>query len=109
MAKKEKEKKEKPLDRMTAKELREVALEIPEMTGVHGMNKAELLAGIKEARGIVDEKKGKKSDVSIREIKKKIQDLKAAKVQALESHDKAQADMLRRRIGRLKKKTRRAA
>jgi len=109
MAKKEKEKKEKPLDRMTAKELRVVALEIPEMTGVHGMNKAELLAGIKEARGIVDEEKGKKSDISMREIKKKIQDLKSLKVQALESHDKAQADMLRRRIGRLKKKTRRAA
>ncbi|MDY6838969.1 MAG: transcription termination factor Rho [Thermodesulfobacteriota bacterium] len=109
MGKKEKEKKEKPLDRMTAKELRDVALEIPEMTGVHGMNKAELLAGIKKARGIVDEKKRKKSDVSMREIKKKIQDLKAQKGQALESHDKAQANMLRRRISRLKKKTRRAA
>ncbi|MDY6953984.1 MAG: transcription termination factor Rho [Thermodesulfobacteriota bacterium] len=109
MGKKEKEKKEKPLDRMTAKELRDVALEIPEMTGVHGMNKAELLAGIKEARGIVDERKGKKADVSMREIKKKIQDLKAMKVQALEKQDKAQADILRRRISRLKKKTRRAA
>ena len=109
MGKKEKtEKKEKPLDRMTAKELREVALTISEMTGVHGMNKAELLAGIKKARGIVEEK-GKKSDVSMREIKKKIQDLKTLKVQALEGDDKAKADMLRRRISRLKKKTRRAA
>jgi hypothetical protein len=109
MAKKEKkEKKEKPLDRMTAKELREVALTISEMTGVHGMNKAELLAGIKEARGIVEEK-GKKSDVSVREIKKKIQGLKALRAEAAETKDKAKADMLRRRISRLKKKTRRAA
>ena len=47
MAKKEKpEKKEKPLDKMTAKELREIALKIPEITGVHGMNKAELLATV---------------------------------------------------------------
>ena len=106
--KEKKEKKEKPLDRMTAKELREVALEIPEVTGVHGMNKAELLAAVKEARGIVDEKE-KKSDVSVREIKKKIQELKALKAQAHESKDKTRADIYRRRISRLKKKTRRAA
>lgn len=109
MGKKEKkEKKEKPLDRMTAKELREVALSIPEITGVHGMNKAELLASIKKARGIVDEKK-KKSDISVREIKKKIQDLKVLQAQAHESKDKAKAGILRRRISRFKKKTRRAA
>ncbi len=109
MGKKEKkEKKEKPLDRMTAKELREVGLEIGEITGVHGMNKAELLAAIKEARGIVDEKV-KKSNVSVREIKKKIQKLKVLKAEAHESKDKARADILRRRMSRLKKKTRRAA
>jgi hypothetical protein len=109
MGKKEKkEKKEKPLDRMTAKELREIALTISEITGVHGMNKTELLANIKKARGIVDEKT-KKSDVSVRDIKKKIQDLKGLKAQAHESKDKAKAGILRRRISRLKKKTRRAA
>ena len=109
MAKKEKkEKKEKPLDRMTAKELREIALEIPEIIGVHGMNKGELLAAVKKARGIVDEKR-KKSDVSTREIKKKIRQVKAEKAQADESKDKAKTKILRRRISRLKKKTRRAA
>jgi hypothetical protein len=109
MAKKEKEeKKEKPLDRMTAKELREVALKIPEITGVHGMNKAELLNAVKEARGIADEKV-KKSDVSTRQIKQKIQELKALQAQAHESKDKEKAKILRRRISRLKKKTRRAA
>ena len=45
----------KPLDKMTVKELREVALDLPEITGVHGMNKAELLAEIKEAKGITHE------------------------------------------------------
>ena len=108
MGKKQKEKKEKPLDRMTAKELRETALKIPEITGVHGMNKIELLAAIKKARGIVDEVT-RKSDVSVREIKKKIRDLKALKAQAGENKDKAQAKIVRRRISRLKKKTRRAA
>ena len=109
MGKKEREdKKEKPLDRMTAKELRETALKIPEITGVHGMNKPELLAAIKKERGVVDEKT-KKSDVSVRQIKEKIRALKAQKAEAHDSQDKAKARTLRRRISRLKKKTRRAA
>ena len=45
--KKEKEKKEKPLDKMTAKELRELAMSTGSVQGVHGMNKAELIAAIK--------------------------------------------------------------
>jgi len=109
MGKKEKkEKKEKPLDRMTAKELRETALKTPEISGVHGMNKAELVTAIKRARGIVDVK-NERSDVSIREIKKKIQVLKAQKAEAYENENKARARILRRRVSRLKKKTRRAA
>ena len=108
MGKKEKEKKEKPLDRMTAKELRVVALEIPEITGVHGMNKPELVSVIKKARGI-EEETTKKSDVSVREIKKKIQELKALRVQALENKDRDKSKVLRRQISRLKKKTRQAA
>jgi hypothetical protein len=109
MRKKEKkEKKEKPLDRMTAKELRETALKIPEIAGVHGMNKAELVTAIKKARGIVDVKT-ERSDVSIREIKTKIRALKTQKAEAHENENKARARILRRRISRLKKKTRRAA
>jgi excinuclease UvrABC helicase subunit UvrB len=108
MGKKEKAKKEKPLDRMTAKELRVVALEIPEITGVHGMNKPELVATIKKARGIVEDTV-KKSDVSVRDIKKKIQQLKTEKNQASQDKDTGKAKILRRRISRLKKKTRRAA
>ena len=109
MGKKEKkEQKEKPLDRMTAKELRETALKIPEISGVHGMNKAELLAAIKKAQGIVDVKTGK-SDVSIREIKTKIRALKTQKADAYENNDKAKAKILRRQVSRLKKKTRKAA
>ncbi|MDY6852140.1 MAG: transcription termination factor Rho [Thermodesulfobacteriota bacterium] len=108
MAKKErKEKKEKPLEKMTAKELRELALTIPEISGVHGMNKAELISTIKESRGIVEEKKQSVGDV--REIKKKIAALKETKSQAQQSGDKKSIEILRRKISRLKKKTRRAA
>jgi hypothetical protein len=35
---------EKALEKMTAKELREVAAGIPEITGAHGMKKDELLS-----------------------------------------------------------------
>jgi len=101
------EEKEKPLEKMTAKELREVAKEIPKITGVHGMNKAELVSAIKDARGIAKEKK--KSDASVRDLKLKIRSLKADRDAALESKDRKKASIYRRRISRLKRRTRRAA
>jgi predicted aldo/keto reductase-like oxidoreductase len=108
MGKKEKEKKEKPMDRMTAKELRELALSTGDIVGVHGMNKAELIAAIKEVRGIVDEK-GKKKDVDVRNLKAKIKGLKDKRQKAVEDGNVKLADSFRRRISNLKKKTRRAA
>ncbi|MBW1981935.1 MAG: transcription termination factor Rho [Deltaproteobacteria bacterium] len=109
MAKKEKkEKKEKPLDRMTAKELRELALGIEGIVGVHAMNKGELLKAIKEAKGIVEEKK-RQAAVDVRAIKRKIRELRSQKEACKEARDKQKVKILRRRISRLKKKTRRAA
>jgi hypothetical protein len=108
MAKKEKkEKKEKPLDRMTAKELREMALGMEGIVGVHAMNKSELVAAIKEAKGIADEKKRDKSG-DVRSIKKKIRELRSQKETMREAGEKDKVQLLRRRISRLKKKTRRA-
>ncbi|MEW5723657.1 MAG: Rho termination factor N-terminal domain-containing protein [Thermodesulfobacteriota bacterium] len=108
MAKKErKEKKEKPLEKMTTKELKEIALGIQGITGVHGMNKSELISAIKEARGIVEEKKSSSRDV--RELKQKISALRNQKNQAKEAGDKKKAGILRKKMSRLKKKTRRAA
>ena len=108
MGSKNKEVKEKPLEKMTAKELREVGKDIPEIVGVFGMNKAELISAIKKARGIEDTS-DKKSDTQVREIKKKIKTLKAEREAALQARDKKMAARYRRRIARLKKKTRRAA
>jgi cell division protein FtsX len=108
MGKKErKDKKEKPLDRMTAKELREMALQIQGIVGVHAMNKNELLAAIREAKGIVDEKK-RQTAVDVRVIKQKIRELRSQKEALKESGEKRKVITLRRRISRLKKKTRRA-
>ena len=108
MGGKKKEAKEKPLEKMTAKELREVGKQIPEMTGVYGMNKPELISAIKKARGITEDLP-KKSDSSVREIKKKIKTLKSEREAVLSSNDNKMAKIYRRRITKLKKKTRRAA
>ncbi|MBW2247316.1 MAG: Rho termination factor N-terminal domain-containing protein [Deltaproteobacteria bacterium] len=108
MGKKEKKTKEKPLEKMTAKELREVGKQIPEITGVYGMNKAELVSAIKKARGITEDLP-KKSDSSVREIKKKIKALKAVREVTINDNDHKMTEIYQRRIKKLKKKTRRAA
>jgi len=99
--------KEKPLEKMTVTDLREIAKEIPEIAGVHGMKKEELIAAIKKAKGIVDERV-KKADVSLGEIKKKIKAIKAQRQAAIEAKDKKMATIYKRRISKLKKKSRRA-
>ncbi len=106
--KKDKVKKEKPLEKMTAKELREMALELEGIVGVHAMNKQELIEAIKKIKGIVDEKK-KRADIDVRAIKKKIKELRELKQQAKEKGDKKMVEVLRKRMSRLKKQTRRAA
>lgn len=108
MAKETKDAKEKPLDKMTVKELRDIAKEIPDITGVHGMNKADLLSAIKAARGIKEQPK-KKASASVKQLKAKIKSLKAQRAEALAAKDKKRSAIYRRQISRLKKKTRQAA
>jgi hypothetical protein len=100
--------KQKPLEKMTVKELREMAKDIPQIVGVHGMKKEELIVEIKKAKGITDEPL-KKADASIAQLKQKIKAFKIERRAALEAKDKKRATIFRRRISRLKKKTRRAA
>ena len=99
---------EKPLEKMTVKELREMAKEMPGITGVHGMKKDELIVVIKKVKGIADEPV-KKADANIAELKQKIKALKVQRQEALAAKDKKKATIFKRRISRLKKKTRRAA
>lgn len=108
---------EKPLDKMTVKELREIGKEIPDLTGVSAMKKDELLAAIKKARGIEEEapsakkKEGKAAEgqVDAKAMKTKIVQLKEERAKARQDKNKAQVDVLRRRINRLKKRTRKVA
>jgi len=106
MGSKKKAAKEKPLEKMTAKELRDLAKEIPGVTGAHGMNKPELISSIKKAKGIA-EAPLKKSDSSVRELKLKIKTVKSKRVAALEADNAKMAQIYRSRITKLKKKSRR--
>ncbi len=111
---------EKPLDKMTVVELREVVKEeIPDITGVTGMKKDELLAAIKEARGIKEEAPAKKKKkvktagpkkvMTVREMKLEIIRLRAEQEVLRQEKDKKKLAIIRRRINRLKKMTRKAA
>jgi hypothetical protein len=103
---------DKPLDKMTVKELREIALEIPHAQAVHDMKKEEIIAFIREARGIREEaparkkKKVVKPKMTKTELKTKIRELKGLTERAREEKDGKQVRVLRRRISRLKKKSR---
>jgi hypothetical protein len=96
---------EKPLDKMTVKELREIAHAITDLKGIHGMNKQDLLDAVKAHRGIKEEKP-KKPTRSLRQIKQQIRELKALKSEAAAEKDRKKSGILRRQISRLKKKTR---
>lgn len=110
-------KEDKPLEKMTVKDLKEIALEIPHdhlEIAVSDMHKDQLVAFIKEARGISDEAPGKKVKkakvikvaLTKQEIKAKIKKLKEEQASAQELKDGEKAQVLRRRISRLKKQSR---
>jgi hypothetical protein len=106
---------EKHLEKLTIKELREIAAEIPHERAILDMKKEELVSFIKEAQCIKDETpvKKKKQAVKIKmtkpELKAKIRELKALRSQALESHENKKVGVLRRQIRQLKKKSRHVA
>ena len=111
------EKKEKPLEKMTAKELRDLALGLPGIDGVHAMKKDELIEAIRKAKGITEEVKREKPPavkkekvvLSVAELKQQIKGLRAKREEALQQQNKKMAVILRKRISRYKKLTRRAA
>jgi hypothetical protein len=118
--KKDEQQTEKPLDKMTVVELRAAAKEeIPDIKGVTGMKKDQLLEAIREARGIKDEtpakkkkkKKtaGPKKEMTVKEMKQEIIRLLAEREAVRQGGDKKKKEIIRRRINRLKKMTRKAA
>ncbi len=107
--KKKKEQKEKPLEKWTIKELREEALKIPGVQGIHGLNKAELLAALRVEKGIVDDSAKKKGE-GVREIKSKLKEVqKKRDDERAQGANRGRLNVLRRKISKLKKQTRRVA
>ena len=96
-----KEHDEKHLEKLTIKELREIAADIPHEKAIHEMKKEELIAFIKEARGIKDEKPVKKKKhigkikMTKPELKAKIRELKILRLAALESKESEKSIRLR--------------
>lgn len=98
---------EKKPEKMTIKELREIALQIPEISGVHGMNKEELISALKKVYGIKEE--SKKVGASMREIKAKVKKFKALAEEAKKNKDWTKYERYRSLASTFKKKTRKLA
>jgi hypothetical protein len=111
---------EKPLEKMTVKELREMAKDLPGITGLHAMKKDELLEALGGAGGkgnpgpkAASARKAKTAGPSMKsfsraQLKEKICDLREKRKTALEEQDKDLASIIRRKINKLKKHTRKA-
>jgi len=103
--KEQKEKKEKPLETWTIKELREEALKSGDVQGAHGMNKEELLTVVRKAKGIAEPEKKKSGGV--RALKAKILELRQKRDEEREQGaSKLQLTVLRKKISRLRRETR---
>jgi len=100
---------EKPLEKHTVKELKEMARAIEGIHGVSAMKKEELIDAIKAAKGVPLKTVRKKSVANIIDVKKKIKLLKQEVADIREKGDKIVARKIRKKIGKLKKRTRKMA
>lgn len=98
---------EKKLEKMTIKELREIALQIPGISGVHGMNKEELISTLKKVYGIAEEPR--RVGASMRELKAKVRKFKKLAEEAKAKRDWQAYERYRRLASAFKKKTRKLA
>ncbi len=103
----------KPLDKMTAKELRDLVLkQIPQITGASGLGKEELLVQIKEVLGIGGDEEGPKVSpykTKILSLKKKMRELRELRLGTSGEGSRLKREILRRQVNKLKKRTRRLA
>lgn len=100
---------EKPLEKMTAKELREMIIEkLPMIQGASGMDKDALVKAVKDVLGIVDPEPtpAENAKAEIADLKKTMRQLKTDKAGIA---DAKKREILRKKIGKLKKRTRKLA
>lgn len=97
------------LQRLTTKKLREIAMELGEVTGVHGMKKDELVDAIFAVRGREVSEDAQEPSIDKSAIKSEIRDLKARRDSALTAGDALELKRVRKRIKRLKRALRKAS
>ncbi len=94
----------KDLEKMTVLKLREEALKFPEIEGVHGKNKEQLMDELAKVLGIEKphvhfaEKGGDTKSV----LKHKIKELKTERENVLQAHDHKKLHDVRRQVHKLK-------
>ena len=96
----------RPLEKMTATDLRELAKELEGVSGVPGMKKGQLIEALRRSKGI-EVKADHQPGAAVGSLKGRIRSLRAKREAALEAKDRKLATIWRRKISRLKKKTRR--
>ena len=97
----------KPLEKMTTKELRALCIaKLPMISGASGKDKDDLVQTIKDVFGIVEEQQVSPYKKQISEIKRQI---RAMRVEKEAMTDRAKRDYIRRKINKLKKRTRQLA
>jgi hypothetical protein len=89
--------------KMTVLKLREEALKIEGISGVHGMNKQQLLDVLFDQFGIPRDVKARKDNT---ELKKAIKGYRAKQPEARAAGDKKKAKKIQRKIHALKRQTR---
>jgi hypothetical protein len=99
----------KPLEKHTVKELKEMALALGSIQGVSAMKKQELIDALKVAKGIPLKKERDTSVVNIVDVKKRIKSLKEELTVVREARDRNASNRIRRKLSKLKKKSRRLA
>lgn len=99
--------KEKPLEELTVKELKEMALTLGSISGVSAMKKAELIQAIKQARGIPEKEIREKPIETVIELKRRFGELRTRRDELKQDGKKTEARFLKKRMSRLKKRTRR--
>ena len=100
---------ERPLEDLTIKELKEMALAMGGISGVTAMKKTELIIAIKEAKGLPVKETREKPIETVIELKHRMRELRAQRDSLRKRTDKEKMRLLTRKISRLKKRTRRLA
>lgn len=100
----------KPLNKMTAVELRKlVGDQIPQISGAAGMAKDALIAAVKEALGTVPDADGKTANPYKPQISAMKKSIRGLRVDKKDSDDRKKREEIRKKINKIKKRTRRLA